>query len=419
MVRATPVSRYEYKAFRCVTRAPTLAGVGEHTRVDLADRLAEAAQLQERWEFQAACDELSAMLRDAAADGRDDGLALITARRMLAEVLRELGDLAGARRVAAALVVECAGRYGETHPATIRALAVLARVLHDLADLPAAERMYRRILDGRVNEDGPAGRPVRLARANLALLYRDRGDPDTARSLLGAAYALHRRAYGTEDPDTIRIGVELAQLELAAGAVASARRLLTVAYAGCRARFGEAHPLSAAVERRLVTVEPAMPSAPVSAAPWHAPVRTRKRFRLARAATVVTTALLALAVAVVAVALVRQPRPGRPPQPARQADSGPVPLRVRLDDSGRAITVSWLDPVDGPAPVVVAVAETGRPARVVATLPAGVRQYVLVPVDPARDYCLIVAAVYPGQPLSAATSVCTDRSPGAPAGASR
>jgi hypothetical protein len=385
--------------------------VGEHSRVDLADRLgiadrlAEVAERQERWEFEAARDELRAVLRDAATEGTGDGLALVTARRMLAEVLRELGELDPARRIAAALVVQCTDRYGETHPATVRALAVLARVLHDLGDLRSAERMYRRILDGRINEDGPAGRAVRLVRANLALLYHDRGDLETGRSLLGAAYAVHRRVYGGEDPDTIRIGFELAQVELAAGDVTGARRLLTVALAGCRARFGEAHPLSRAVERGLVTVEPAMPSAPVSAPAF---VRTRKRWW--------TAAALALAVALAAgAALLFAPRAGRPPVPAPpHAAASPGALRVWLDDGGPEITVNWSDPAEGPEPVVVAVATGGRPPTVVATVPAGVRQYVLRPVDPIRDYCLIVAAVQPGQTLSAATSVCTARSPEKP-----
>lgn len=375
--------------------------MGQHSRVDLADRLAEAASRQERCEFEAARDELLAALGESG----DSGLAVATARRMLAEVLRELGELAQARRIAAALVVDCAGRYGEAHPATVRALAVLARVLHDLGDLPAAERLYRRILDGRVNEDGPAGRAVRLARANLALLYRDRGDAATAHSLLGAAYAVHRRAYGTEDPDTIRIGFELAQLELAAGDLAGARRLLTVAHAGCLARFGENHPLTAAVERRLVTVEPAMPSAPVSALPGAAFVRTPTGRRPPRAVMAALAALFALAVGFVAVAAGMRPRAPAEAQPASHSEH--VPSDVRLDNTGRTITVSWLDPPAGPAPIVVAVAEDGRPPRVVATLPAGTREYVLGPAEPGREYCLIVAAVYPGEPLSAATSVCT------------
>jgi Tetratricopeptide repeat len=384
--------------------------VGEHTRVELADRLAEAADRQQRCEFEAARDELLAALHEADAHGDADGLGITTARRMLAEVLRELGDLAGARRIAGALVVDCAGRYGDTHPATVRALAVLARVLHDLGDLRAAERMYRRILDGRISEDGPAGRPVRLARANLALLYRDRGDLTTAHSLLGAAYAVHRRAYGTEDPDTIRIGFELARLDLAIGDPGNARRLLTVAYAGCQARFGETHPLTRAVERCLVSVEPAMPSAPVSAVPAGpgAPtVRPPARRRLPRAVLVGMAALLALAVGFVAVAAVQRSRAGTTAPPATL--SGRVPVGVRLDDAGRTITLSWLDPPDGPAPIVVAVAEDGRPARVVATLPAGTQRYVLDGVDPTHEYCLIVAAVYPGEPQAAAASVCTLR----------
>jgi hypothetical protein len=63
--------------------------------------------------------------------------------------------------------------------------------------------------------------------------------------------------------------------------------------------------------------------------------------------------------------------------------------------------------------VVVALARDGRPAAVVTTVPPGTTEYTLT-VDPRAEYCVIVAAVYPGESQSGATSVCTRRA--APSG---
>jgi hypothetical protein len=84
------------------------------------------------------------------------------------------------------------------------------------------------------------------------------------------------------------------------------------------------------------------------------------------------------------------------------------PLRVRLRDDGTSLVASWPDPSGGPAPVVVALSRAGGPAAVVTTVPAGTTEYTLT-VDPQADYCVILAAVYPGATESAATSVCTGR----------
>jgi DNA-binding NarL/FixJ family response regulator len=82
---------------------------------------------------------------------------------------------------------------------------------------------------------------------------------------------------------------------------------------------------------------------------------------------------------------------------------------VRLRDDGTSIRVSWLDPVAGPAPVVIALARDEQPATIVTTLAVGTREYTLDKLDPSARYCVIVAAVYPGETSSAATSVCTTR----------
>ena len=191
--------------------------------MDPAGPLVEAVRLRERWELAAA---RRVLVRAVAST--QGPLAAGTARRMLAEVLREMGHAEAAYRVAAPLAAEHERTLGSGHPATVRSLGVLATVVHDLGRHAAAAALYRRVVNAPVDPQGPAGRAVSLARVHLALLHRDRGDPARALRDLGAAYALHRRAYGALDVDTIRVGAELAGLHRAAGDVPAARRLLTV-----------------------------------------------------------------------------------------------------------------------------------------------------------------------------------------------
>jgi hypothetical protein len=244
--------------------------------ITLAEGLANAAGLQAQWRFAAAREALAAALADEA--GPAGGLAAVTGRRMLAEVLRDLGELDEAYAVAQVLVADCDQRFGAGHPVTARAVLALATVAHRRGDLDTAGPLYDRLVDGRFRDDGPAGRPVRLARAYQALLHRGRGDagvgrgegssPDRtaalerARADLAVAYRGLRRAYGIADPDTIQFGAELARLARQCGDLATARRLASVTRAGCQARLDPWHPLRLQVEQDLAAIDPTPPHRP-------------------------------------------------------------------------------------------------------------------------------------------------------------
>lgn len=424
----------------------------------LADGLASAASLQEQWRFAAAREVLAGVLGQAGDAA--DRLAVVTGRRMFAEVLRDLGEVEEAYAIAGPLVDDCERRFGRGHPATARARTVLATTAHARGDLAAAADLYDSVLDGRFREDGPAGRPVRLTRAYRALLLRDRGEIEPARTELVDAHRALRRAYGITDPDTIRFGTELGRMHREAGDVPAARRVLAVARAGCQATLDPWHPLCVFVERELSAVEPALPRQATSRgaltreewaerartpgtppdvrrAPLYPSVREegplpheegkipaqrvpspprRRRRRLALVAVAAGFVVAAL----VAVALLvgwrgdagREPAVAPVPGQGGSAPSGSPttpPLRVQLRDDGTSMVVSWDDPDSGPAPVVVALARDGQPAVVVATVEAGTRQYTFERLDATADYCVIVGAVRPGASSAGATSVCARR----------
>ncbi len=253
--------------------------------LSVTDGTARAAELIGQWNYPAARTVLAEAVARAEATGRWDHLDGLTARRMLAEVLRELGDPAGGYQLVAPALDTCRDRYGDGHPGTVRTLAVLATVLHDLGELDAARDCYERVVASGAAANGPAGRAVLLARANLALLARDEGDGRTAVRELTAAYTLHRRAFGGGDLETIRLAAELGRLHSSLGDRTNARHLLTLAHGRARGELGEEHPLTAVVEAALSEVEPPMPSAveerpksPAHRRSWRRPA-TRPRVR--------------------------------------------------------------------------------------------------------------------------------------------
>lgn len=233
----------------------TYAGSVERARLD--ELLAAAARQQTGWQWTAAHDMLQHAARMARLGGvRDTELPMLNCRRMLAETLRELGRVDQARELVLPLLADCRAYAGPAHPVTVRTAAVAGAVLHDLGELEAAEQLYHGLVDSRQGADGGAARAVMLARVNLALLHRDRGNLSGALGLLCAVYADFRRRYGTDDLDTIRISVELADLYRQCGDIGNARRLLTVAYASARGVFGDRHRLTAVVESELAAILP-------------------------------------------------------------------------------------------------------------------------------------------------------------------
>ncbi|WP_433217645.1 tetratricopeptide repeat protein [Dactylosporangium sp. CS-047395] len=392
--------------------------------VDVTERLDEVERLIRGWDFPGARAEVQRLLDEPELS--DD--ERLTARRLLAEVLRELGELDAAYDLAEAVAMQAERRYGQTHPNTVHAIAVLAAVRHDYDEWDEAERLYHRVLDSGVDEDGPGpvARAVRLARVNLALLQRDRGETALALAMLNAAYVIHRREYGAEDLDTIRIAAELAALLYATGDVLQARRLFTLAHAAARGRLGTRHPFTKAVEWELASVEPPMPSAPISVVPPlvvdpvavpPAPPSSSSKASSSRAASSKASpsrAIWPLLSVVVLLAGVfaglwvwRHDGPSLIPDPPAVASSSSPEFAVHdltLADGGGTLTVHW---AALPVGVVIALSRAGEPPAVVDTVPPGTTEYVVHDVDPKAAYCVVLGPVDEAVSVTAATSVCT------------
>jgi hypothetical protein len=310
------------------------------TAPDLSASLAEATRLRRANEPHRARQVLTRTIEVASAVPGADPVALTAARRLLAEVLCETGDLLAAYRVAAPLADDARRTLGDRHPATLRTLAVLAAVLHEMGDLDAAERLYRRLaadLAGPVR-GGVSARTASLVRVRLALLLRDRGKLGVARDLLTTAYHAHRDAFGPQDADTVHIGAQLADLHRAAGDIIAARRVLTVVYVEARTVLGETDPLTRRIEQDLAEIEPPMPSAPVDL-PGDAHSRSLRRRHSRREASDgtggrgrrrVPADLRTAAPALVRRRPVPETEPAAVPVPVPAAVSVPVSMRAEI-----------------------------------------------------------------------------------------
>lgn len=236
--------------------------MSEAARRQVADLMGAAQRAMSRWDWDTAKKRLD-LAADLAGAARlpESGLTL-SLHRLRAEVLREQGDPDSAYAVVAPVAARCEELFGRRHPATIRAWAVLGAVLHDRGDLSGARDLYRRVIVcGDRRGRTPASRAVLLSYANLALIYRDRGQQPGALLLLTQVHERMRDRFGDADLDTVRVAAELAELNVDTD-LAMARRLLTRAYHTARARLGEAHPMVRRLETRLDRVEPPMPSSP-------------------------------------------------------------------------------------------------------------------------------------------------------------
>ncbi|HET6362752.1 MAG TPA: tetratricopeptide repeat protein [Gemmatimonadota bacterium] len=120
---------------------------------------------------------------------------------LLALVLSEMDDFAGAESIARESVAAKRRRYGEGHVELASSLVVLGDVLRRRGRLDEAERYTSEAVEIRRAERPIVPDRLGLAMNNLAHVYLDRGDFAKAESLYREALELRRRALGETHPD--------------------------------------------------------------------------------------------------------------------------------------------------------------------------------------------------------------------------
>jgi tetratricopeptide (TPR) repeat protein len=206
-----------------------------------------------------ACDaEAAPLLRDALALGEKtlgpdhpDTAAILN---NLARLLRDQGDLAGARRLyERALAIHDLIR-GHDHPDTAGDLDNLAAVLQDQGDFAAARPLCERALAIREKTLGRDHPDAAGNLNNLAGLLAEQGDFAGARPLFERALAIHERALGPDHRDTATTLTNLALLMVEQGDLAGAWPLLQRSLAIRKQVLGPDHPDTAGSLNNLALV---------------------------------------------------------------------------------------------------------------------------------------------------------------------
>ena len=141
----------------------------------------------------------------------------------LAESLRELGDLKGAREQQERVLEARRRVLGEEHPHTIRAMNNLALVLQAQGDLKGAREQQERVLEVSRRVLGEENPDTLMVMGNLAGTLHAQGNLDGARTLEERVLEARRRVLGAEDPDTLMAMNNLAETLRAQGDLKGAR----------------------------------------------------------------------------------------------------------------------------------------------------------------------------------------------------
>jgi tetratricopeptide (TPR) repeat protein len=187
-------------------------------------------------------------------------------------------------------------QWGNDHPSISQAINNLAMAYYRSRDYARAEALFRDAL--RINRRmfGERHPEVAINLNNLGLVLRDSGNIAGAEEALAESIALHRDLLGIEHPETLGVLISLAAVKHAKGDYAAAEALyrdalagqrkqllesdyqvattkgllgatltgakrytdaedlLLPAYAVIESRFGEAHPRTQAMLRRIVSL---------------------------------------------------------------------------------------------------------------------------------------------------------------------
>jgi tetratricopeptide (TPR) repeat protein len=218
-----------------------------------APRVADQADLLTRagryFYGRASFEQAASLLRDALTI-YDNGLnaedeALAGSLTFLALVLRDQGDLVGARPLferGAAILEETLGRE---HPKLAMAIGNLGLVVRDLGDLAAARALFERALEILEKTLGPEDADTAWSLDHLASLMTLQGDFVGARPLSDRALAIREKRLGPEHPRTSTSLTNLGQLVKAQGDLAGARPIFERALAIREKALGPEHPRTA------------------------------------------------------------------------------------------------------------------------------------------------------------------------------
>jgi TIR domain/Tetratricopeptide repeat len=162
----------------------------------------------------------------------------------LALLLKDEGDLAGARQLHEQALAMREQMFGREHLVTAESLSNLSLLLWAQGDLTAARSLAERVLAIHEAAFGTEHSATATSYNNLALLMQAQGELAGARPLLERALAIYERTLG-DHPSTSVCIANLAFVVATLGELAAARPLYERARAMNERIFGPEHPETA------------------------------------------------------------------------------------------------------------------------------------------------------------------------------
>jgi tetratricopeptide (TPR) repeat protein len=194
-----------------------------------------------------------ALAIEEAALGPDHEMVALR-RHNLGVVLQGLGDLKGAREQLERALATVEAALGPDHPTVATYQGNLGMVLESLGDLKGARVQLERALATDEAALGPDHEMVALRRHNLGVVLQGLGDLKGAREQLERALAIHDAALGPDHPRVAVSRANLGAVLLDLGDLDGARGQLERALAVIEAALGRDHPTVASARTNLGAV---------------------------------------------------------------------------------------------------------------------------------------------------------------------
>jgi hypothetical protein len=165
------------------------------------------------------------------------------AARLYAGVLTSLGESYSALPYSTYAHRAAQALDDPTASHSLQADLIHAFVLRATAQMSDAVALYRDVAHRLATRFGPAGRPAIAGRADLAVALHAAGGCEEARKMLHATCLAHREAFGSADPQGIRMLSRLGVITRDCGGFEQAHQYFDAAKALCAEHLPAADPL--------------------------------------------------------------------------------------------------------------------------------------------------------------------------------
>lgn len=181
-----------------------------------------------------------------------DHMDTLSAMNTLADTFYAEGDLQKARLLEEQVLESLSRQFGADHPNTLKAMNNLAEMLNAQGDLQKARQLEEQVLESFRRQLGADHPDTLKAMNNLAVTLDAQGDLPKGRQLQEQVLESRRRQLGADHPDTLTAMNNLAESLRAQGELTKARQLQEQVLEARRRILGPKHSDTSAIEWNLL-----------------------------------------------------------------------------------------------------------------------------------------------------------------------